>query len=109
MIPFLQNILYNFFISLGVMLGGCIFGAIAATFNGDPPLKTMLDLSEKIKIWAVAVSLGGTFPSFKVFEVGVFNGDIRGLFKQVVFILSALSGAQMGYRLLYYLEGMGNK
>ncbi len=106
MLIFLQNILYNLFISMGVILGGCFFGGIAATFNGHPPLKTMLDLCEKIKIWAIIVALGGTFPSFKMLEVGIFNGDIRGLFKQVIYILSALTGAQLGYRLIYYLEGL---
>lgn len=105
---FFQNILYNFFISLGVMLGGCIFGGVAATLNGHPPLKTMVELCEKIKIWAIIVALGGTFPSFKVLEVGIFNGEVRGLIKQVVYILSALSGAQLGYQLIFYLEGSGS-
>ncbi|SCX79142.1 YtrH family sporulation protein [Alkaliphilus peptidifermentans] len=107
MLAFYQNILYNFFISLGVMIGGCLFGGIAATFNGHPPLKTMLDLCEKIKIWAIIVALGGTFPSFKVLEIGIFNGEIRGLVKQVIYILSALLGAHIGYRLIYYLESSG--
>jgi hypothetical protein len=104
---FYQNIAYNFFISLGVIIGGCIFGGLAATFNGHPPLKTMLELCEKIKIWAIIVALGGTFPSFKVLEVGIFNGEIRSLVKQVIFILSALAGAHLGYKLIYFLEGSG--
>lgn len=91
---------------MGVILGGCVFGGIAATFSGHPPLKSMLDLCDKIKLWAVIVALGGTLPSFKILEVGVFNGDIRGLLKQVFYILSALSGAQMGYRIIYYLGGV---
>ncbi|KAB3531830.1 YtrH family sporulation protein [Alkaliphilus serpentinus] len=108
MFTFMQNVLYNFFISLGVIIGGCIFGGLAATLNGHPPLKTMLDLCEKIKIWAIIVALGGTFPSFKILQVGLFNGDIRSLAKQVLYILSALMGAQVGYLLMYYLEGRGN-
>lgn len=104
---FYQNMLYNFFISLGVIIGGSVFGGLAATFSGHPPLKTMLDLCDKIKIWAIIVALGGTFPSFKVLEVGIFNGEIRGLVKQVIFILSALVGAHIGYRLIFFFEGSG--
>ena len=102
---FYQNVLYNFFISLGVIIGGSIFGGLAATFTGHPPLKAMLELCDKIKIWAIIVALGGTFPSFKVLEVGIFNGEIRGLVKQVFFILSALAGAHLGYKLIFLFEG----
>ncbi len=104
MLTFAQNLLYNFFISLGVMLGGCIFGGVAATINGHPPLKTMIDLCDKIKIWATIVALGGTFPSLRLLEIGIFNGELRGLLKQLFYILSALSGAQLGYQLINYLE-----
>ncbi len=102
---FYQNVLYNFFISLGVIIGGSIFGGLAATLTGNPPLKTMLELCDKIKIWAIIVALGGTFPSFKVLEVGIFNGEIRGLAKQVIFILSALVGAHIGHKLIFLFEG----
>lgn len=89
------------------MLGGCIFGALAATLCGQPPLKAMLDLCDKIKIWAVIVALGGTFSSIKLLEIGIFNGEIKGLVKQVIYILSAISGAQLAYKLIYYFEGSG--
>ncbi|AKL93611.1 sporulation protein [Clostridium aceticum] len=107
MLTFYQNIIYNFFISLGVLLGGCLLGGVAATLNGHPPLKTMMDLCEQIKIWAIVVALGGTFPSFKVFDTGLFNGEIRSVIKQVIYILSALLGAHVAYKLIYYLEGSG--
>lgn len=107
MLTFYQNVVYNFFISLGVLLGGCLFGGVAASFIGHPPLKTMVDLCEKFKIWAIVMALGGTFSSFKVLETGIFNGEIRGLVKQMFYILSALAGANVAYKILYYLEGSG--
>ncbi|MCC5911220.1 MAG: YtrH family sporulation protein [Clostridiaceae bacterium] len=107
MFSFYQNVIYNFFISLGVLLGACLFGAVAATLNGHPPLKTMIDLCEKIKLWAIIVSLGGTFPSFKMLETGIFNGEIRGLTKQIIYILSALLGAHVAYKIITFLEGSG--
>lgn len=107
MLTFYQNVVYNFFISLGVLLGGCLLGGVAAAVIGHPPLKTMIDLCERIKIWAIIVALGGTFPSFKVLETGIFNGEIRGLVKQMIYILSALAGAHIAYRIIYYLEGSG--
>ncbi|ABR46382.1 conserved hypothetical protein [Alkaliphilus metalliredigens QYMF] len=107
MLVFSQNMVYNFFIALGVMLGACLFGGVAATLNGHPPLKTMLDLGDKIKIWAAVVALGGTFPSLKIIEIGIFNGEFRGLIKQMLYIVSALVGAHVAYKLMVYLEGSG--
>ena len=108
MLTFYQNVVYNFFISLGVLLGACLLGGVAASFIGHPPLKTMMDLCERIKLWAIVVALGGTFPSFKVLETGIFNGEIRGLIKQMFYIISALAGANIAYKIICYLEGNGN-
>ncbi len=107
MFTFYQNMVYNFFISIGVLLGACILGGLAASFLGHPPLKTMVELSERIKIWAIVVALGGTFPSFRVLETGIFQGEFRSLIKQIFYILSAIAGAHIMYKLIYYLEGSG--
>jgi predicted alpha/beta-fold hydrolase len=102
---FVANIILNFFIALGVVLGGSVFGALAATLTNQPPLKTMITVAENIKIWAVAVALGGTFSSFRVLEQGLFKGEIKSLVRQLLYVFFAMGGAQLGYTILYLLKG----
>ncbi len=105
MASFITNIILNFFIALGVIMGGSLFGALAATIIGQPPFKTMLIIADSIKIWAIAVALGGTFSSFRVLEQGLFKGEIKSLIKQLLYVFFAMGGAQLGYFLLYMLRG----
>lgn len=105
MASFIANIILNFFIALGVIMGGSLFGALAAAIIGQPPFKTMLIIADSIKIWAIAVALGGTFSSFRVLEQGLFKGEIKSLVKQLLYVFFAMGGAQLGYFLLYMLRG----
>ncbi len=104
MTPFVTNIVLNFFIALGVIMGGSLFGALAAALTGQPPFKTMVTIADSIKIWAIAVALGGTFSSFRVLEQGLFKGEIKSLAKQLLYVFFAMGGAQLGYFLLYMLK-----
>ncbi len=105
---FFHNLLYSFLISFGIIIGAGIFAGIGAIFNNDPPLKTMLDLAVSIKIWAVAAALGGTFSSFEIFDKGLFNGEIKSIFKQIVYIFMALLGANAGYGLVRLIQWAGS-
>lgn len=105
MVSFISNIILNFFIALGVILGGSVFGALAAALTGQPPLKTMIDVADSIKIWAIAVALGGTFSSFRVLEQGLFKGEIKSLIRQLLYVFFAMGGAQLGYVILYLING----
>lgn len=104
---FISNLISSFLISFGVMLGACAFAGVGALVSNNPPLKTMIDLASSIKIWAVATALGGTFSSFEVFEEGVFKGEVRLLAKQVLYILAALIGANVGYNVVKLLQRCG--
>ncbi|MBS4534825.1 YtrH family sporulation protein [Clostridium sp. D2Q-14] len=99
----LSKIIYNFFIAFGVMLGSCFFAGLAALLLNHPPLKTMIDIGRNIKIWAIAISLGGTFSSFEILEKSILKREMISLIKQVLYIISALIGANCGYALLKYL------
>ncbi|MGI6777661.1 MAG: YtrH family sporulation protein [Acetivibrionales bacterium] len=105
--PFLSNVLYNFLIAFGIIVGASTFAGIGAIINDHPPMKTMLDIAGSIKIWAVAVALGGTFSSFEIIEQGLFKGEIKSLIKQVVFILAALIGANTGHSFIRLLQKCG--
>ncbi len=102
---FIHTLIYSFFISLGVILGGTLIGSLGAVFCQYPPLKIMLDLAEKLKIWAIVSAIGGTFVAIKAIEIGFLDGQLSSLVKQFLFILSAFYGAQLGYLLIIMLAG----
>ncbi len=102
---FIHTLIYNFFIALGVILGGAFIGSLGAVFCQDPPLKIMLDLAEKLKIWAIVSAIGGTFVAIRAIEIGFLDGQLSSLVKQFLFILSAFYGAQLGYLLIVMLTG----
>jgi hypothetical protein len=104
---FISNMIYSFFIAFGVMLGACTCAGIGAIINNHPPLKTMFDLASSVKIWAVATALGGTFSSFQVLEEGIFRGEVRLAFKQMLYILAALIGSNTAYTVLKLLKRCG--
>ena len=104
---FLGNLVYSFMVSFGVIIGASVFSGIAAILLNHPPLKVMLDISNSIKIWAVATALGGTFSSFELFEEGIFKREFGSLCKQIVYILAALIGANLGLRFIKLIQKCG--
>ncbi|MGF7185646.1 type III secretory pathway component EscS [Desulfitispora alkaliphila] len=102
---FPHKLLLIFFTSLGVVMGAALIGSIAALFTSNPPVKTMIKLANEIKIWAMVAAIGGTFTAFEVLELGIFEGKLLDLAKQVVFIISAFLGAQVGEYLVTTLAG----
>lgn len=108
MVSFLESILYNFLIAFGIIVGASFFAGLAAIISNNPPLKTMLDVSKSLKIWAVAATIGGTFSSLEVIESGLFKGDIKSFMKQAIYIISALIGANTAYSVLRLIEKCGD-
>ncbi len=104
---FLGNILYNFLIAFGVVVGASLCAGLGALINNHPPIKTMLNISGSIKIWAVAVALGGTLTSFQVIDKGLLRGEIKSVIKQVSYIIIALIGANVGYGLIKIIQKVG--
>ncbi len=102
---FVNKTVLIFFTALGVMLGASIIGSLAAVLVGEPPIGTMLKLAKEIKIWAIVAAIGGTFSTFEVLESGLFQGEVRAVVKQLIYIVSALAGAQFGHYLLLTISG----
>lgn len=94
-------------VSFGVIIGASAFSGIAAILLNHPPLKIMSDLSNSIKIWAVATALGGTFSSFSILEEGIFKGELRGMLKQIFYILASLIGANLAVNSIELLQKWG--
>ena len=107
MYTFFESIIYSFLVAFGIVLGASISAGVGALLNNPPPLKTMLDMADSIKIWAIAAGLGGTFSALEVLEKGLFQGEVRSILKQVVFILPPIWGANMGCRFIYLLKRCG--
>ncbi|NEZ46846.1 sporulation protein [Clostridium niameyense] len=104
---FVTNIIYSFLVAFGVVIGGSAFAGIGAIINNDPPLKIMTGIANSIKIWAVAIALGGTFSSFSILEEGIFRGEFRGMIKQIFYIMSALIGANLAFKFIKLIDKCG--
>ncbi|WP_312701345.1 YtrH family sporulation protein [Sedimentibacter sp.] len=107
MSSFYTSVVQNFLISFGVVIGASLFSGIGAVITNHPPYKVMMQVAGSIKIWAIAASLGGTFSSFAVIEKGIFDGEIKTLVKQALYILISLSGANIGYEFIRLLQRCG--
>lgn len=103
----IANMIYSFLIAFGIVVGASVFAGIGAIINDQPPLKTMSDLAGSTKIWAVAAALGGTFSSFEIIEKGLFNGELKSIIKQMIYILAALTGSNAGFGLIKLLHRCG--
>lgn len=88
-------------------MGASLSAGLVALCINQPPLKTMLDVAASIKIWAVAVALGGTFSSFEIIEQSLLKGEVRGMTKHLFYIAAALAGANTGYGILNLMKKCG--
>jgi len=108
MSSFYSSIVQNFLIAFGVVTGASLFSGLGAIITSNPPYKVMVNVAGNIKLWAIAASLGGTFSSFAMIEKGLFEGEIRTLIKQMIYILVSLSGANVGYEFIILLQRCGS-
>ena len=100
---FLVTLLLTFCVALGVNLGGSLMGSLGAALMHRPPLKTMLQLADELKIWALVAALGGTFAVIRTFEAGVLGRQFADLVRQLLIIGSAFLGAHLGYLIIISL------
>ncbi|MCS1351623.1 YtrH family sporulation protein [Mechercharimyces sp. CAU 1602] len=102
---FWSTTVLDFFIALGVVLGGSVLGGIGALLTNQPPMDTMWNLADQLKIWALVAALGGTFDTIRAFEVNILGGELNQVGQQFIFILSAFIGAHTGTVLIRWLIG----
>lgn len=107
MTVFVSNLIINFFIAMGVIVGASLFAGLAALVSNNPPIKTIINVADSLKIWAVAVALGGTFQSIEAIEQGIFRGEIRSIARELLYVLSALAGANTGFGFVMLLKRCG--
>lgn len=102
---FAEKLLYIFFTSLGMIIGGTIIGAVSAVVTGHGPFRFMGNLAHELKIWAAVAAIGGTFSSLQALESGLLEGQFTLVVKQLGFIFSAFAGAHVGYVLIMSVTG----
>ncbi|MDR7073771.1 YtrH family sporulation protein [Fictibacillus barbaricus] len=100
---FFGNIILDFAIAFGVILGGALIGGLAAFLIGKAPILEMMDLAKKLKIWAIVAAIGGTFDTINNFERSFVNGATIEIFKQLTYIFVAISGANTAMLIIHWL------
>lgn len=105
MSTFLSKAILDFFIAFGIVIGGAMVGGVGAVISLQPPTQTMLDVADRIKIWALAAAIGGTIDPMRVIESNFLGGNLSPAIKQILFLLSAFLGAHMGSELVKWVCG----
>ncbi|HET7658293.1 MAG TPA: YtrH family sporulation protein [Bacillales bacterium] len=100
---FIQSVVFDFFVAFGVIVGGAIIGGIGAFLVSKPPLTAMWTLAGNLKIWAVVAAIGGTFDTITNLEKGFLYGSPDEIVKQIIVIVSAMTGAHSGTILIQWL------
>ena len=100
-----ERFLLVFCTSLGVVLGAALIGSTASLITGNPPIKTMIKIARDIKIWAIAAGIGGTFTTIEILQTGLFEGHLTVVIKQLLYLIAAFFGAQVGYSIIIAVIG----
>lgn len=100
---FFVTFIHCFFIAFGVMIGGAVLGSLGAFITGGSPLHAMNRISQSLRIWAIIAAIGGTFDAIESFQKGFLDGATFDLFKQIMFILSAMIGVKTALLLISWM------
>lgn len=104
---FLTKAALYLFVAFGVVIGGTMLSGIAAVLTLQPPTNTMVDIADKIKIWAVVAAIGGTIDPLRAIETNFLEGHLSPAIKQILYILSGFLGAHLGSELIHWIAGKG--
>ena len=104
---FLYRCLLDFFVAFGVVFGAAALTGICAILTLRPPSVEMVTIAENIKIWAIVAAIGGTIDPFRVIESNIIGGQQTLAIQQIVYIVSAFMGAQMGTRVIQWIVSGG--
>lgn len=100
---FIVSFIHCFFIAFGVIVGGTVIGSIGAFLTGEAPITAMNRIAQSLKIWAIVAAIGGTFDAIENFQKGFLDGSTLDLFKQLMFIISAMVGVKAGILLIHWI------
>lgn len=95
--------LLDFFVSMGLVIGGSLLGGFSALITHHNPSSTMLTLAEELKIWALVAALGGTMDTLRLIHKGVFALSFMPMARQFVYLVAAFLGCQVGFIIIEWL------
>src|SRR5690625_190849 len=100
---FFAAFIHCYFIAFGVFIGGAIIGSIGSFATGEAPLTAMTRIAKSLRFWAIVAAIGGTFDAIANFEKGIVQGSTVDLFKQILLIISAMSGVRTAQIIMMWL------
>lgn len=100
-----KGVLLPFFTALGVIVGGSLIGGLVALFYPESPFYRMQTLAGDIKLWAIVVVIGGTLPTLRALDSGLFGGEVIHLVRQLAVIMAGFLGSQAGYWIVMTITG----
>ena len=99
----LHQVMLALCVAFGVVVGGSLLGGLAALVTGRSPIATIQELARAIKLWAVVVAVGGTFPTLQAIESGLLARQPAVLGRQMLVMAAGMAGAQAGQWLVLNL------
>jgi hypothetical protein len=94
---FLGNLVINFLVAFGMVVGGSILGGIGAMLTPHKqPMLMMITLSDRLKIWAMVSALGGSMDTLKLIGEGVLTRQLDPVGRQLTYLIVAFIGCQTG-------------
>lgn len=100
---FVSTIVLDFFVALGMVLGGSLVGAVGAALTHHPPMKTMMDLAGQLKIWALVAAVGGSMDTLKIIGDGVWDLELIPVIRQFAYLVASFLGCQVGFYMVKWI------
>lgn len=97
------NCLLDFFVSMGLVIGGSLLGGVAALLTHHDPNTTMSTLASDLKVWAIVAALGGSMDVLRVIDRGVFGLHPGPMVRQFIYLVAAFLGCHVGYMFIHWL------
>lgn len=96
---FIEVFIRCYFIAFGVIIGGSMIGSFSSFIVGDAPLSAIPRMARNLRIWAIAAAIGGTFDAIK----DILDGSAIDWFRQILLIISAMSGVKSATTVIEWL------
>ncbi|OGX68430.1 MAG: sporulation protein [Paenibacillus sp. RIFOXYA1_FULL_44_5] len=106
---FIVQFILRFFVAFGVVFGASMMSGVASILTLQPPASNMKSIADSIKIWAMVAAIGGTIDPIRMIEQNIQENQLSPVIKQLLLILGAFSGAQMGTGIIYWICGGGDR
>lgn len=90
------------FLGLGVTLGGGLIGSLGESLASNLGPADPSQLAFKIRIWAVAVAIGGALTALENLEKSLSTRAMIDIARGGITLMSAYAGAQLGYWLILW-------